>query len=240
MTDDPTNEPTNDPTNESTEPLGIPAESVNEGPPPWQAQPAPAAASAPPGPPNRSGVVVPIWALLTVAGLLVFGLGLLGGWAIASRDDDHDTISSRDLRELAPFGGQNGAAGNGRDADRWDSGNGNGSGNGSGNPRNAGVYLGVVPKDSTSPAGAAIVEVAPASPAERAGLENGDVITAVGQGAVRNASQLVRRVRAHDSGDKVTIAYTRDGASKTVQVTLGSRPQIGQLPFPDETPQSQS
>ena len=97
-----------------------------------------------------------------------------------------------------------------------------------------------MPKDSTAPAGAAIVQVAPSSPAARAGLENGDVITAIDKGAVRDASQLVRRVRAHKSGDRVTVTYTRNGASKTVEVTLASRPQIGQLPLPDQTPQSQS
>lgn len=234
-----TDEPTNDPTNTPTEPVAIPADSPpaagSEGPPPWQAPPGPPAASTPPGPPKRSGVVVPIWALVTVAGLLVFGLGLLGGWAIASHhDDDHNAISSSDLRQLVP--------GNGRDIDRWPrgSGNQNGNGNGNGNPRTTAVYLGVVPKDSTNPAGAAIVQVAPSSPAARAGLENGDVITAIDKGAVRNASQLVRRVRAHKSGDRVTVSYTRSGASKTVEVTLGTRPQIGQIPFPDQTPQSQS
>lgn len=239
-------EPTNDPTNTPTEPVTIPAsptpEAGNEGPPPWQPPPGTAASGTAPERPKRSGVVVPIWALIAVAGLFVFLVGLLGGWAIASHNnDEHDAISSS---QLAPFGGRNVAPGNGRNPDRWNNGsgnaNGNRNGNGSGNTRTAAVYLGVVPKNSTTPAGAAIVQVAPSSPAERAGLQSGDVITAIDKGAVHNASQLVRRVRAHKSGDRVTVAYTRNGASKTVEVTLGTRPQIGQLPLPDQTPQSQS
>ncbi len=114
------------------------------------------------------------------------------------------------------------------------------NGNGNGNSRNATVYLGVVPKNSTDPAGAEVTEVASSSPAERAGLETGDVITAIDAGTVRNSSQLVQRVRAHESGDKVSVTYTRNGTSKTVSVTLGTRPQIGQIPAPDQTPQSQS
>jgi hypothetical protein len=170
-------EPTNDPTNTPTEPVTVPAsptpEAGNVGPPPWQAPPGAAAAGTPPERPKRSGVVVPIWALITVAGLLVFAVGLLGGWAIASHNNDERDAGSSS--QLAPFGGRNGAPGNGRNADRWNNGsgngngsgsaNGNGNGNGSGNTRTAAVYLGVVPKDSTTPAGAAIVQVAPSSPA---------------------------------------------------------------------------
>jgi membrane-associated protease RseP (regulator of RpoE activity) len=250
MTDEPTNEPTNEPAPEPTtgptEPVDIPTEptpvAAAEGPPPWDAttHAAPAAAAMPSERPPRSGVVVPVWAFITVAGLLVFGLGLLGGWAISSHNhDSREAIPSRDLRQLAPFGPQNGA-GNGGNADRWANGNGSSNGNGSGNSQNATVYLGVVPKNSTNPAGAEVTEVAPSSPAEHAGLETGDVITAIDAGAVRNSSQLVQRVRAHTSGDKVSVTYTRNGSSKTVAVTLGTRPQIGQIPLPDQTPQSQS
>ena len=83
-------------------------------------------------------------------------------------------------------------------------------------------------------------DVADGSPAEQAGLEAGDVITAVDGDAVRDAAQLVQRIRAKDSGDEVTITYSRDGESETVDVTLADRPQIRQLPLPEETPQSES
>jgi putative serine protease PepD len=76
--------------------------------------------------------------------------------------------------------------------------------------------------------GAKVARVAASSPAARAGLQSGDVITALDNDAIRNAAQLTTVVHGHHSGDEVTVKYTRDGADKTVVVHLGSRSDLEQ------------
>lgn len=70
--------------------------------------------------------------------------------------------------------------------------------------------------------GALIVSVVPGGSAEKAGLVKGDVITKIGEQGVESADALIASVRAQPPGSKVSITYQRDGASKTVEVTLGS------------------
>jgi S1-C subfamily serine protease len=54
-------------------------------------------------------------------------------------------------------------------------------------------------------------------------LQAGDVITAVDGTTVTNASDLTQQVRSHQSGDQLTITYSRGGNPAQTQVTLGSR-----------------
>ena len=61
------------------------------------------------------------------------------------------------------------------------------------------------------------------SPAAGAGLQAGDVITAVDGTAVSNAADLAQKVRSHQPGDQVTITYSRGGNSTDTQVQLGDR-----------------
>jgi putative serine protease PepD len=85
------------------------------------------------------------------------------------------------------------------------------------------AYLGVrgsAPTGST--AGVVLTEVRPGSPAEKAGLENGDQVSAIDGTAVTNMSSLSARIQLHRPGDTVTLTIMRDGNSKDVQVTLGS------------------
>mgnify|MGYP003693732553 CR=1 FL=1 len=63
-----------------------------------------------------------------------------------------------------------------------------------------------------------------AHPAEKAGLQTGDVITAIDGTAVTNASQLSAAIDAKSPGDTVELTYLRDGKTKTATVTLGTRP----------------
>jgi S1-C subfamily serine protease len=77
----------------------------------------------------------------------------------------------------------------------------------------------------TAAAGATIVAVVPSSPASKAGLLPGDVITALDGQAVTSASALERIVLAAKPGAKVTITYTdSSGQSQNAAVTLGSGP----------------
>jgi membrane-associated protease RseP (regulator of RpoE activity) len=71
--------------------------------------------------------------------------------------------------------------------------------------------------------GVVVMEVMKGTPAERAGLKPGDVITHVGSRAVDDADELVRAVSAEDTHVKLTVL--RKGARRTVEADLerGSR-----------------
>jgi serine protease Do len=72
--------------------------------------------------------------------------------------------------------------------------------------------------------GALVVQVSPGSPAENAGLAQGDVVTAFDGAKVSTADDLVAAVRKHKAGDKVTLTVRRGSADRKLTVTLGSRP----------------
>jgi serine protease Do len=71
------------------------------------------------------------------------------------------------------------------------------------------------------PLGAYIQEVTPNGPADKAGLQKGDVITKVNEVNVENSSDLIRELYKHRVGDKITISYLRDGQTAQTEVTLG-------------------
>jgi S1-C subfamily serine protease len=71
--------------------------------------------------------------------------------------------------------------------------------------------------------GAQVANVASGSPAAGAGLQQGDVITAVDGTTVSSPADLARLVRSHQPGDQVTITYSRGGNSTDAPVQLGDR-----------------
>jgi putative serine protease PepD len=83
------------------------------------------------------------------------------------------------------------------------------------------AYLGV----TVSPNGAARVAcIVKGGPADSAGLKAGDVITSLDGKAVANYDALTAAIGAAKPGDKVTVTVTNKGSSRSVTVTLGSRP----------------
>ena len=62
------------------------------------------------------------------------------------------------------------------------------------------------------------------TPAARAGLTSGDVITKVGDTSIGSADELRRLVDSKHPGDQVEVTVKRNGTTKTVTVTLGTRP----------------
>jgi len=86
------------------------------------------------------------------------------------------------------------------------------------------AYLGVSLQATTDGSGAQIGSVTDGSPAAKAGLRAGDVVTALDGDAIDTADDLSAAVTAKSAGDEVTVTYTRDGESHTAQVTLGTRP----------------
>ncbi len=77
-----------------------------------------------------------------------------------------------------------------------------------------------------APAGAGAAVVA-GGPAEKAGLREGDVITAVDGTKVDATHDLSTLVVPHQPGDRVVLSIVRDGATRTLAVTLGTLPSNG-------------
>jgi putative serine protease PepD len=86
-------------------------------------------------------------------------------------------------------------------------------------------YLGVSMADAPGRQdGAIIQEVTPDSPASRAGLRAGDMVTSIDGQAIQSYSELVAAIRGHKPGDKVTLGVTRGGNETSITATLTQRP----------------
>ena len=70
-----------------------------------------------------------------------------------------------------------------------------------------------------------IIRIFPDSPAEKAGLREGDLILAVDGEKVRTSSDLVRLVSEKAPGSKVDLRILRKNKYLNVKVILGERPQ---------------
>jgi len=74
------------------------------------------------------------------------------------------------------------------------------------------------------PQGALVASVEKGSPADKAGLEAGDVILRYNDKAVGQSSELPRLVGSTKPGSKATLQVWRNGASKELVVTVGEMP----------------
>jgi putative serine protease PepD len=99
------------------------------------------------------------------------------------------------------------------------------------------AYLGVTMV--TVPDGVAVTEVRSGTPADEAGLRaatgtetidgqevptGGDVVVAVDGSAISSSAELQSAVDAKKPGDALSITVVRDGETRTLRVTLGTRP----------------
>jgi len=84
------------------------------------------------------------------------------------------------------------------------------------------AFLGVELQSSST--GARVAGVRSGTPAAKAGLRAGDLITAVAGKHVGSADALRAAIDSHRPGDRVSLTYLRNGQSHTVSVTLTSRP----------------
>lgn len=73
--------------------------------------------------------------------------------------------------------------------------------------------------------GAVVRYVEPGSPADEAGLEEGDVITAVDGRAVERNHPLDQLIQRYKPGDIVELTYWRDDREHEVRVRLGEHPE---------------
>lgn len=74
--------------------------------------------------------------------------------------------------------------------------------------------------------GVVITTVTPHSPAEKAGLKERDVITAVDGKKINDFSSLANAIGLRSPGDQVTISLLRDGDKKQVTATLGKASDV--------------
>jgi S1-C subfamily serine protease len=80
--------------------------------------------------------------------------------------------------------------------------------------------------------GAIITEVLPDSPAEQAGLQEGDVVVAVDNQRVGPAGNLARLIRPYEPGDRVTLTIRRgDEEARKIRVKLGENPDVPGAPY---------
>jgi len=68
--------------------------------------------------------------------------------------------------------------------------------------------------------GALVLKVFEDTPAEKAGLKAGDVITKVDEEIVEDPDDLVRALSDYEEDDEVTITYVRHGKTETAKATL--------------------
>lgn len=93
-----------------------------------------------------------------------------------------------------------------------------------------GVYIQDVDKnlaeslDLEKPSGALIAQVEPGSPADKAGLEAGDVVIEFNGEEIIEASDLPHTVGLIAPGKKASVIVIRKSKKKRLQVTVGARP----------------
>ncbi len=87
------------------------------------------------------------------------------------------------------------------------------------------AYVGVFLNGSSS-GGAQISSVQPGSPASSAGLQPGDVVTAIDGKAVSTTQQFIETIdTSYAPGQTITVTVKRGGGTQNLKLTLGTRPQ---------------
>ena len=95
---------------------------------------------------------------------------------------------------------------------------------GAGNPRGFRVWVGGIPDYSEEVVGVTFSGVTPGSPAEKAGIQGGDILVRFGSKEIRNIYDYTYALGEAKPGDKVGVVVKRGGQDVTLELTLGSRP----------------
>ncbi len=77
--------------------------------------------------------------------------------------------------------------------------------------------------------GVLIVDVVPNSPADRAGLQSGDVIQEIEGKAITETDEMQQAVAKTEVGEKIALGLQRDGKQVDLEVEIGVLPQPQQL-----------
>ncbi len=73
--------------------------------------------------------------------------------------------------------------------------------------------------------GAIIAGVVRGGPADRAGMQPGDILVAVGGKTVANTSEMLKLIAALEPGEKALLRILRKNRESTLDVTVGKRPR---------------
>jgi S1-C subfamily serine protease len=84
------------------------------------------------------------------------------------------------------------------------------------------AWLGATLENSAQ--GVRVDDVAATGPARSAGLQRGDVLARINQGAATNADSFFLMVERHEPGDTVLLTVRRAGQTLTIPVTLAAYP----------------
>lgn len=84
-------------------------------------------------------------------------------------------------------------------------------------------YLGTIPDMTDEPGGVRLTGVHAGSPAEGAGLREGDILVALGEMPIANLQDFQNALVAHRPGDRVEVRFRRGDQTMTVSVVLGRR-----------------
>jgi S1-C subfamily serine protease len=87
------------------------------------------------------------------------------------------------------------------------------------------AYLGVQTREFQSGPGAYVAGLTPGAPAAHAGLQVGDVVVGVDGEPVTIPEDISTAIQDRKPGEQIQIEVQRAGARKTLQVTLGNRPE---------------
>ena len=88
-----------------------------------------------------------------------------------------------------------------------------------------------MPERPTQVAGALVVEVMAGTPADRAGLQVRDVITAIDRTPIDAQHALADVLRQYRPGDLITVHFVRGDAEQSVQLELAAHPNNAQQPY---------
>ena len=76
-----------------------------------------------------------------------------------------------------------------------------------------------------SPLGTMVLDVAPGSPAQKAGLQPGDVLTGIATQPITTVDAVSAALNGLHAGDRIVVRYTRGFVSYTAQTKLVARPR---------------
>jgi thiol-disulfide isomerase/thioredoxin len=90
-------------------------------------------------------------------------------------------------------------------------------------------WLGVAMDAGAQGAGVRVAHVVRGSPADRAGVREGDRIVRIGGAQVANGSDVIRAVAARAVGEVLEVALVRAGSAQTARVLLGPFPSQDEM-----------
>ncbi|MET3875524.1 PDZ domain-containing protein [Chitinophaga sp. OAE865] len=87
------------------------------------------------------------------------------------------------------------------------------------------AILGVITEKAAA-TGVTVKSVAKGTPADKAGIRTGDIITSVDDKKINEPAELFEEIGKHKPADKITVTYIRNTKTNKVSVTLDERKEM--------------